>query len=118
MSWDTEMASLNAAVNAAFGCSVTVIKYTAGAYNQTTGVITRSSSEVVVTATRGRSSIDVSRGKRIETVVFRILVVDMATPPNADDTITDGSKIFQVTGVAPSVDMTTWDVTGKRTVIE
>lgn len=116
MPWSDEMADLSAAVDDAFGVSVTYVAVTArGAYNVSTGARAETTATSTITAVRGRSTnTPQGTGRPIESVTYSIAVSEIATP-KVGDRLVDSGKTFVVTAVEPDVDRTRTEVTCQRT---
>ena len=116
MTWAEEMASLNAACDDAFGCSVTISRNVKGALNTSTGVRANTTTNTSATALRGRSRVEGEGKSRIETVMYRVTASQLAFTPDTDDKLIDGAMTFTIGRVEPSVDRTTMDCTCSRTL--
>lgn len=114
--WDTETAALSAAVDGAFGVSVTYVAVTdRGAINTATGARAEVTATSTITVVRGRSTnTPQASGRPIEEVTYSIAADQIATP-KVGDRITDTGRTLVVVRVEPSVDRLRNEVTCRRT---
>lgn len=119
MAWDDDMEGLAESVRDTFGCSITVIRRSVGAFNVSSGGrATTVQTTQSVTADRSRTrEYPAGDGKaRIEEITYRVPVPDLAGRPDSSDTVQDGGVDRPVVRCEMSLDNAMYEIVTQRRV--